>query len=171
MDLSTSMRTDMCGQLGAGDADRTVTVCGWVDRRREHGEHHAFIDLRDHTGVLQCVVDGSHDLRSEYVVRMTGTVRPRPEGTVNPELATGEVEIDVSDIEVLSVAEPPPFPMDERTSVDETIRLRHRYVDLRKDRMQRNLRTRATVNAAIRRSMERQGFVEVETPMLIASTP
>jgi aspartyl-tRNA synthetase len=171
MDLSTSMRTDMCGRLAAPDTDRTVSVCGWVDRRREHGEHLAFIDLRDHTGVVQCVVDGSHDLRSEYVVQMTGTVRARPDGTVNPELATGEIEIDVTEIEILADAEPPPFPMDERTAVDETIRLRHRYVDLRKERMQRNLRTRAAVNSAIRGAMERQGFVEVETPMLIASTP
>ena len=171
MDLTTSMRTDMCGRLAAPDTDRTVTVCGWVDRRREHGEHLAFIDLRDHTGVVQCVVDGSHDLRSEYVVQMTGTVRARPDGTVNPELATGEIEIDVTEIEILADAEPPPFPMDERTAVDETIRLRHRYVDLRKERMQRNLRTRAAVNSAIRGAMERQGFVEVETPMLIASTP
>ncbi len=171
MDLSTSMRTDMCGRLTTADIGRTITVCGWVDRRREHGEHLAFVDLRDHTGVLQCVIDGSRDLRSEYVARMTGVVRPRPEGTVNPDLATGEVEVDVASVEILSQAEPPPFPMDERTSVDETIRLRHRYVDLRKNRMQRNLRTRAVVNSTIRRAMEEQGFVEVETPMLIASTP
>ncbi len=171
MDLSTAMRTDMCGQLNAADIGRTITVCGWVDRRREHGEHLAFIDLRDHTGVLQCVVDGSRDLRSEYVVSMTGEVRPRPEGTVNPDLSTGEVEVDVKSVEILSKAEPPPFPMDERTGVDETIRLRHRYVDLRKSRMQRNLRTRALVNSTIRSAMEAQGFTEIETPMLIASTP
>ncbi len=171
MDLSTAMRTDMCGQLSAADIGRTITVCGWVDRRREHGEHLAFVDLRDHTGVLQCVVDGSRDLRSEYVVSMTGEVRPRPEGTVNPDLSTGEVEVDVKSVEILSKAEPPPFPMDERTGVDETIRLRHRYVDLRKARMQRNLRTRALVNSTIRSAMEAQGFTEIETPMLIASTP
>jgi aspartyl-tRNA synthetase len=171
MDLSTSLRTDMCGSLTAADVGRTVTVCGWVDRRREHGEHLAFIDLRDHVGIVQCVVDGSHDLRSEYVARMTGPVRLRPADTANADLATGEVEIDVQEIEILAEAEPPPFPLDERTDVDETIRLRHRYVDLRKERMQRNLRTRATVNSALRRGMESQGFVEIETPMLIASTP
>ena len=171
MDLSTSMRTDMCGTLTAADAGREVTLCGWVDRRREHGEHLAFIDLRDHTGVVQCVVDGSRDLRSEYVVQMKGEVRTRPEDTANPDLATGEIEIDVTEVEILAEAEPPPFPLDERTDVDETIRLRHRYVDLRKDRMQHNLRVRATVNSAIRRGMEAQGFVEIETPMLIASTP
>ncbi len=170
-DLTTSMRTDMCGQLTVADAGRTVSVCGWVDRRREHGEHLAFIDLRDHTGVVQCVVNSSHDLRSEYVARMTGEIRLRPNDTANLDLDTGEIEIEVTDIEILAEAEPPPFPLDERTDVDETIRLRHRYVDLRKSRMQRNLRTRALVNSAVRRGMEEQGFVEVETPMLIASTP
>lgn len=169
--LSTSMRTDMCGQLTASDAGRTVTVCGWVDRRREHGEHLAFIDLRDHTGIVQCVVNRSHDLRGEYVARMTGEVRPRPDDTANLDLATGEIEIEVTEIEILSESEPSPFPLDERTEVDETLRLRHRYVDLRKERLQRNLRTRAKVNSAIRRGMEQKGFVEIETPMLVASTP
>ena len=168
---ATAMRTDLCGRLGPDDVGRAVTVCGWVDRRREHSEHLAFVDLRDHSGVLQCVVDGARDLRSEFVVRITGTVRLRPEGTVNPALATGEVELQDCDVELLSRAEPPPFPLDERTEVDETLRLRHRYVDLRKPRMQHNLRARAAVNRAIRGAMDAQGFVEVETPMLIASTP
>ena len=168
---STAMRTDLCGRLRPGDTGRTVTVCGWVDRRREHSEHLAFVDLRDHSGVLQCVVDGARDLRSEYVVRITGTVRPRPEGTANPALATGEIEVQDCRVELLSRAESPPFPLDERTDTDETLRLRHRYVDLRKPRMQRNLRSRAAVNRAIRQAMDAQGFVEVETPMLIASTP
>ncbi len=165
------MRTDYCGELRPDDVDRQVAVCGWVARRREHGEHLAFIDVRDRTGIVQCVVDGAHDLRSEYVVRVTGPVRLRPEGTVNPELATGQVEIGPAQVEVLSVAEPPPFQIDERVEVDETIRLRYRYLDLRSPRMQRNLTVRATVNSALRRAMEAQGFTEIETPMLIASTP
>jgi aspartyl-tRNA synthetase len=166
------LRTDYCGELRAGDAGRTVSVCGWVARRREHGEHLAFVDVRDHTGLVQCVVDGAHDLRSEYVVCVTGTVRPRPEGTVNPNLPTGEIEIGDCTVEVLSFAEPPPFPIDERADqVDETVRLRYRYLDVRRERMQRNLRIRSKVNSAVRRAMERQGFVEVETPMLMASTP
>jgi len=165
------MRTDMCGTLRADDAGRAVALCGWIDRRREHGEHLAFIDLRDHTGVVQCVVDGAHDLRAEYVVRVTGTVRIRPDGTVNAELPTGEIEIGDCDVEVLNQAEPPPFPLTDRTDTDETIRLRHRYVDLRRGRLQRNLRTRAAVNSALRSAMERHGFVEIETPTLIASTP
>ncbi len=168
----TLLRTHMCGQLRPEHVGETVSVCGWVARRREHGEHLAFIDLRDHTGLLQCVVDGAHDLRSEYVVRITGVVRPRPEGTVNESLATGEIEVGDCAVEVLSVAEPPPFPLDDRAAeVDETVRLRHRYVDLRREAMQRNLRTRAKINGALRRAMDAQGFVEVETPMLIASTP
>jgi aspartyl-tRNA synthetase len=166
-----TLRTDFCGQLGAGDVGRDVSVCGWVASRREHGEHLAFIDLRDHTGVVQCVVDHAHDLRSEYVLRITGTVRGRPQGTVNPNLPTGEIEVYDCEVEVLNTAEPPPFPVTDRTEADETIRLRHRYVDLRRDRMQRNLRLRAVVNSAIRRSFEEQGFVEVETPLLMVSTP
>jgi len=170
-DYSTSMRTDRCGDLRVDDVGRTVTLCGWVDRRREHGEHLAFIDLRDRSGVVQLVVDGAHDLRSEYVLQVTGTVRERPADTANDSLATGAVEIDAAEVTVLSAAEPPPFPLDERTDVDEVLRLRHRYVDLRRPRLQRNLEVRARVNSAVRGAMEEQGFVEVETPMLIASTP
>ncbi|MEY2569465.1 MAG: aspartyl-tRNA synthetase [Actinomycetota bacterium] len=166
-----TMRTDYCGTLTAADAGRQVTVCGWVASRREHGEHLAFVDLRDHTGVVQCVVDHAHDLRSEYVLRITGTVRPRPEGTVNADLPTGEVEIHDAEVEVLSTAEPPPFQVTDRIQADETVRLKHRYVDLRRDRMQRNLRLRSKVNNAIRASMVDQGFVEVETPLLMVSTP
>ncbi len=169
---ATTLRTDLCGTLRAGDAGRTVSVCGWVARRREHGEHLAFIDLRDHTGLVQCVVDGDHDLRSEYVARITGVVRPRPVGTVNANLGTGEVEIQDCVVEILAVAEPPPFPLDARADdVDENVRLRYRYLDIRRERLQRNLRVRASVNSAVRRAMERQGFVEVETPMLMPSTP
>ncbi len=166
------MRTHRCGELRADDVGRSVTLCGWVARRREHGEHLAFIDLRDHTGVVQCVVDGAHDLRSEFVVRITGTVRIRPEGTANDALATGAIEVGDCAVEVLSAAAAPPFPVDERADgVDEGIRLKYRYLDLRRERMQRNLRIRAAVNSAIRRAMERQGFVEVETPLLMPSTP
>ena len=140
-------------------------------RRREHGEHLAFLDLRDHTGLVQCVVDGAAELRSEYVVRVVGVVRARPEGTDNAALATGEVELGECEVEVLNTAEAPPFQLDDRVEVDEMVRLAHRYVDLRTERMQRNLRVRARVNGALRRAMDDQGFVEVETPMLIASTP
>jgi aspartyl-tRNA synthetase len=165
------LRTDYCGELRSDDVGRTVSLCGWVARRREHGEHLAFVDLRDHTGIVQCVVDGAQDLRSEYVVRVTGTVRRRPEDKLNESLATGEIEIGAESVEVLATAEPPPFTVDGRAETDEQVRLRYRYIDLRSERMQSNLRARATVNAAIRRSMERQGFVEVETPLLWTPTP
>jgi len=168
---SVSMRTDHCGTLRSSDIGREVAVCGWVARRREHGEHLAFIDLRDHTGLVQCVVDGAADLRSEYVVRITGTVRQRPDGTTNDNMPTGEIEIGDCSVEILNVAEPPPFQLNDRVEVDEMVRLAHRYVDLRTERMQRNLRIRAKVNASLRRAMDDQGFVEIETPMLIASTP
>jgi aspartyl-tRNA synthetase len=168
---ATAMRTDRCGELGPADVGRDVRVCGWVARRREHGEHLAFVDLRDHTGIVQCVVDGAADLRSEYVVAVSGTVRARPEGMANAQLGTGEVEVGDCSVEVLSVAEPPPFPVEDRVEVDEVVRLRNRYVDLRRPRLQANLRMRARVNAALRRAMERQGFCEVETPLLWSPTP
>ena len=169
---ATALRSHRCGDVRESDVGRTVTLCGWIARRREHGEHLAFLDLRDHSGVVQCVVDDKVDVRSEWVVRVTGTVRPRPEGTVNENLATGGVEIADCVIEVLNQAEPPPFPIDARADdVDENVRLKYRYLDIRRERMQRNLRIRATVNSAIRRAMEEQGFVEVETPFLMPSTP
>jgi aspartyl-tRNA synthetase len=169
---ATTMRTHLCGELRADDIGRTVSLCGWVGRRREHGEHLAFVDLRDHSGVIQCVVNDDVDVRSEYVLRVTGVVRARPEGTVNAGLPTGEVEIGECQVEILRQATPPPFPIDARADdVDENVRLQHRYLDLRRERMQRNLRVRARINAAVRSAMEAQGFVEVETPMLVPSTP
>lgn len=168
----TNLRTHMCGHIGDADVGSTVSVCGWVSRRREHGEHLAFVDLRDHSGVIQCVVDNSVDVRSEYVVRITGVVRLRPEGTTNETLATGRVEVGECSVEILNAAEPPPFPVDQRADeVDEGIRLKYRYIDIRRERMQRNLRIRAAVNSAIRAEMESNGFVEVETPFLMPSTP
>ena len=167
-----SMRTHYCGSLRPDQIGQTVSVCGWVGRRREHGEHLAFVDLRDHTGLVQCVVTNDVDVRSEYVLRITGVVRARPEGTVNDKLGTGHIEIGECVVDVLNSAEPPPFPIDARADdVAETTRLQFRYLDLRRERMQRNLRVRAKVNSAARAAMERQGFVEVETPMLMPSTP
>ena len=165
------MRTHWCGELRTAQIGEKVALCGWVARRREHGEHLAFMDLRDREGIVQCVIDGAVDVRNEWVVRVTGTVRARPEGTANPNLPTGEVEVGDCEVEVLSQAEPPPFPLDDRVETDETVRLRYRYLDLRRDRMQSNLRARAKANSAMRGALEEQGFVEVETPMLIASTP
>jgi aspartyl-tRNA synthetase len=165
------LRTHWCGELRPAHVGQRVTVCGWVAHRREHGEHLAFVDLRDREGLVQCVVDGSVDARNEWVARITGVVRLRPEGTANPALVTGEVELGECEVEILGAAEAPPFPVDERVEADEILRLRYRYVDLRRGRMLGNLRARALANAAFRSSMEEQGFVEIETPLLIASTP
>ncbi|HUF97439.1 MAG TPA: aspartate--tRNA ligase [Ilumatobacter sp.] len=169
---STSMRTHQCGELRSDHIGQTVSLTGWVGRRREHGEHLAFVDIRDHSGITQCVVDNDVDVRSEYVVRITGIVRARPEGTVNPALPTGDVEIGECQVEVLRTALTPPFPIDARADgVDENLRLQYRYLDLRRERMQKNLRVRSAVNSAVRQAMVDQGFVEVETPMLVPSTP
>jgi aspartyl-tRNA synthetase len=176
------MRTDRAGDLRTTDIDRDVVVCGWVDSRRDHGGV-VFLDVRDVAGILQVVVDPGardgeggvgadvHRVRNEYVVRVVGTVRHRPEGTVNDTLPTGAVEVAATTLEVLNEADTPPFPVDDRVEADEMLRLRYRYVDLRRPRLQRNLRVRAQVNAALHRSLDAQGFTEVETPMLIASTP
>ena len=169
---STAMRTHQCGELRPEQIGATVSLCGWVATRREHGEKLAFIDLRDHTGVTQCVVDNTVDVRGEYVIRVTGTVAARPPENLNDKLPTGGIELQGCVVEILNSAEPPPFPISERAdAVAETTRLQYRYLDIRRERMQRNLRVRAAVNSAIRRSMEDQGFVEVETPMLVPSTP
>ena len=166
------MRTHMCGELDIASVGQTVSLCGWVARRREHGEHLAFVDIRDHSGIMQCVVDNDVDVRSEYVIRVTGVIRARPEGTINSSLITGMVEIGDCVVEILNSAEPPPFPVDARADdVDEMIRLKYRYLDIRRERMQKNLRVRAQINSAIRKEMETNGFVEVETPFLMPSTP
>lgn len=169
---STALRTHLCGDMRAENIGQVVTLCGWVGRRREHGEHLAFLDLRDFSGIVQCVVDNTVDVRTEWVIRVTGKVQARPSGTVNANIPTGEVELAECKIEVLNNAEPPPFPIDQRgDDVDENVRLKFRYLDIRRERMQKNLRLRAAINSAIRKSMESQGFTEIETPLLMPSTP
>jgi len=168
---ATSMRDMLCGSVNAEHIGQKLSFCGWVAKRREHGEHLAFVDLRDRSGLLQVVVDGKVDVRSEYVIRVTGTVTKRPDGTINDKLATGEIELTDCTVEILSAAEPPPFQLDERVDIDEQVRLKYRYLDIRREKMQRNLRLRAAVNASLRSSMEAQGFCEVETPLLWAPTP
>jgi aspartyl-tRNA synthetase len=119
---TTSLRDRLCASVSAELVGERVSVCGWVAKRREHGEHLAFVDLRDYTGVVQCVVPGSLDVRSEYVVRVTGTVSRRPDGTVNEKLVTGQLELTECEVEVLSIAEPPPFQLDDRVDIDEQVR-------------------------------------------------
>ncbi len=169
------IRTREAGSLRASDAGSTVTLAGWVARRRDHGGV-TFIDLRDGSGIVQVVVRESeavHDLRNEYCIAATGLVRERPEGNANPELPTGEVEVVVDTVEVLSESAPLPFPTDERKSanINEEVRLKYRYLDLRRDDMAYNLRTRAKATKVIRDAMDELGFLDIETPNLTRSTP
>jgi aspartyl-tRNA synthetase len=169
------MTRTAAGSLRPSHIGQTVTVSGWVQRRRDHGGI-AFVDIRDASGIVQVVADpATHvevaDLRMEYCVSVTGVVRERPEGTENPDLPTGAVEIGVEDLVVLSPADTLPFMIDDRVEIDERARLRHRYLDLRRPRMGANLRARSRATAAIRRTLDAQGFLEVETPTLIRSTP
>ena len=169
------MRTHEAGSLREGNVGERVTVAGWVQRRRDHGGI-AFIDVRDATGLIQVVADPSEheqvaDLRMEYCVSVSGTVRHRPEGTKNPDLPTGAVEIGVEELRVLAPSDALPFMIDDRVEVDERTRLRYRYLDLRRPQMAENLRARSRATAVIRRTLEGQGFLEVETPTLINSTP
>lgn len=169
------MRSHGAGTVDIADVDSEVTVAGWVQRRRDHGGI-AFFDLRDTTGLVQIVADPDElsmvaDLKMEYCVQVTGTVRKRPEGTENPDLPTGMVEIGAEEIVVLAPAKTLPFMIDDRTDVDERVRLQYRYLDLRRPRMAANLRARSRATAAIRRTLDGMGFLEVETPTLINSTP
>jgi aspartyl-tRNA synthetase len=177
--MRTALRTHTCGELRAADAGESVTLCGWVWRRRDHGGV-TFVDLRDREGLVQLVFHpedapnahaAAQHLGSETVVRVTGEVRARPEGTVNPELPTGEVEVAVSELEVLSQADTPPFVIEDRIEASEELRLRYRYLDLRRPEMTKVLALRHAINRIIREEMEGRGFLEVETPLLGRSTP
>ena len=170
------LRTHTAGSLRTSDIGRIVTLTGWVDRRRDHGGV-AFIDLRDASGIAQVVIreEVAHDLRAEYVLAVTGEVARRPEGNANPNLPTGEVEVVVSDVEILNPAAPLPFQVSDHAEdvgqVGEEARLRYRYLDLRRSPMQHAMRLRAAANQAARRVLDAHGFVEVETPTLTRSTP
>lgn len=177
------MRTHYCGEVNKTDIGKTVNLYGWVDRRRDHGGV-IFLDLRDRTGVVQIVSDPvrtptsynrANALRNEYVVQITGVVTQRPDDSLNPRLATGEIEIYAESIEILNaVRKQLPFQVatSETESVKEDLRLKYRYLDLRRDRMAKNLQLRHQVVKAIRRYLEdEQNFIEVETPILTRSTP
>ena len=168
----------MCGELRTGDVGRTTTLAGWVSRRRDHGGL-VFIDLRDPTGLMQLVLNPERapaaaelakEIRNEFVLRATGEVVARASETLNPKMPTGEIELQVDELEIVSRSTPLPFQLDD-DGVDETLRLRYRWLDLRTERMQRNLRLGATVVWAIRRSMEEQGFIDIWTPGLTLGTP
>ncbi len=171
------MRSHYCGAISATLVDRTVTLCGWAHRRRDHGGV-IFVDLRDREGLAQVVFDPdrreafriAERVRSEYVLRVTGSVRRRPAGTVNPGLASGEVEVLAHEVEILNASATPPFQIDDENLAEDT-RLQHRVLDLRREPMQRNLRLRHRAAAAVRRFLDEHGFVDIETPVLYKSTP
>ncbi|WP_444940017.1 aspartate--tRNA ligase [Microbulbifer sp. ZKSA004] len=172
------MRSDYCGVLRSADIDRVVTLCGWVDRRRDHGGV-IFIDLRDREGIVQVVFDPdaaehfemADRVRSEYVLKVTGRVRARAPEAVNPNMVTGEVEVYGTELEILNTAETVPFQLDEHTEVGEDIRLKYRYLDLRRNEMQNNLYFRSKLTTAIRNYLDEHGFLDIETPILTRATP
>jgi len=171
------MRTHYCGDVNAAHIDQIVTLCGWAHRRRDHGGV-IFIDLRDREGLVQVVCDPdraetfrtAERVRNEFCLRVTGRVRRRPEGTLNPDMSTGEIEVLAQDLEVLNASVTPPFQLDE-DNLNENVRLQHRVIDLRRPQMQANLRLRYRVSMAVRRYFDEQGFLDIETPMLTRSTP
>ena len=170
------MRTHYCGDIHAETIGQQVSVAGWVHRRRDHGGV-IFIDLRDREGLLQIVFDPdtpeifaqAERIRGEYVLAVKGTVRPRPDGTVNPNLASGEVEVLATELEVLNEAETPPFHHDEHAHED--VRLRYRYLDLRRDEMAERIKLRHQVTQQLRSFMDENGFLDIETPILTRATP
>ncbi|QGP90760.1 Aspartate--tRNA ligase [Neomoorella glycerini] len=171
-------RSHGCGELRAGDTGKEVTLMGWVHRRRDHGGL-IFIDLRDRSGLVQVVCDPeagpafkkAEEVRNEYVVAVTGRVRPRPEGTANPKLATGTIEVEARELRILNRAKTPPFYIEDNIEVDEALRLRYRYLDLRRPEMQGIMYLRYRTTRAIRAFLDSRGFWEIETPMLTRSTP
>ncbi len=177
--LGDMRRTHHCRQLGAEDIGAEVVLMGWVQRRRDHGGV-IFVDLRDREGITQVVfnpeVDGrvhekAHTIRNEYVLAVRGKVDPRPEGMINPNLKTGRVEVTVTELKILNTADTPPFMVEDRVDVSENIRLKHRHIDLRRPGLQRNLILRHRASAAVRRFLNDQGFLDLETPVLTRSTP
>src|SRR4249920_153709 len=171
------MRTHYCGELSAALVERTVTLCGWAHRRRDHGGV-IFVDLRDREGLAQVVFDPDRPeafaiaerVRSEFVLRVTGRVRRRPPGTVNPDLASGEVEVLAHEVEILNPSAPLPFQIDDE-NLNEITRLTHRVLDLRREPMQKNLKLRYRTAMAVRSYLDAHGFIDIETPMLTRSTP
>ncbi len=172
------MRSVYCGELNTSNIDQEVSLCGWVDRRRDHGGV-IFIDLRDREGIIQVVFDPDNEanfaladkVRTEFVLSVKGKVRARSEATVNANMATGAVEVYGTEIEILNTAETPPFQLDSHTNVGEDVRLTYRYMDLRREKMQDNLRFRSKVTNAVRNYLDDQGFLDIETPILTRATP
>lgn len=171
-------RTTYCGLVTTAHLEQEITLYGWVDRRRDHGGV-IFLDLRDREGIVQVVFDPdagdffqqADRVRSEYVLQVTGKVRARSEATVNPNMATGEIEVYGTQLEILNSAVTPPFQMDEHITVGEDVRLKHRYMDLRRTEMQNSLRFRSKITNSIRNYLDENGFLDIETPIMTRATP
>ncbi|MDY0189973.1 MAG: aspartate--tRNA ligase [Desulfuromonas sp.] len=177
--LGNWKRTHYCGDLTSAHIGSEVCLMGWVQRRRDHGGL-IFIDLRDREGIAQLALDPDRDpeahskadkIRNEFVIAIKGTISPRPEGTINPKMKTGEIEVEVSELRVLNTSRTPPFLLDEHIDVAENIRLKHRYLDLRRPALQKNMILRHKVTRSVRTYLDEQGFLEIETPVLTKSTP
>jgi len=171
-------RSVYCGLVRSSDNDKEITLMGWVDRRRDHGGV-IFLDLRDREGIVQVVFDSdageffnlADSVRSEYVLKVTGKVRARSEATVNPNMGTGEIEIYGTELEILNTAQTPPFQLDEFVTVGEDVRLKYRYMDLRRNEMQNSLRFRSKITSSIRNYLVDDGFLDIETPIMTRATP
>ena len=171
------MRSHYCGEISTAEVGETVALCGWVHRRRDHGGV-IFLDVRDRSGLVQVVYDPDTQesfatadrVRNEYVLRMVG-VRPRMEGKINPDMATGEIEVLGSELEILNVAATPPFQLDAHSDAGDDVRLKYRYMDLRRPEMQQRLVLRSRITSFVREFLESDGYLDVETPTLTAATP
>ena len=171
-------RTTYCGLVRSAHVDEEITICGWVDRRRDHGGV-IFLDLRDREGIVQVVFDSdagefftqADKVRSEYVLKLTGKVRARSEATINANMGTGEIEVYGTHLEILNTAETPPFQLDDHITVGEDVRLKHRYMDLRRTQMQNSMRFRSKITASIRNYLVEHGFLDIETPIMTRATP
>ena len=177
--MTALKKTHSCGDLTRKDAGSVVTLMGWVHTRRDHGGL-IFVDLRDRGGITQVVFNPetsaethelAHDIRSEYVLAVTGTVAPRPGNTVNPKLPTGEIEVLANGLEILNTSKTPPFMIEDDTDVAEMLRLKYRYLDLRRPSLQKTLITRHRITRTVRRFLDGHGFIDIETPFLTKSTP
>jgi len=172
------MRTHLCGQLRDSHIDDQVSLCGWVHRRRDHGGV-IFLDVRDHAGIVQVVFDPdtvesfklADQVRNEYVLNITGRVRTRDAAAINPKMATGMIEVLGKELTILNASETPPFQLDEHSDAGEDVRLRYRYIDLRRPEMQDKLRLRSKVSHFIRNYLDQQDFIDIETPILTKATP
>ena len=172
------MRSHYCGDIRSSDVGEEVEIYGWVHRRRDHGGV-IFLDVRDRTGILQVVFDpdtqesfaAADSVRNEFVLKAKGKVRPRPEGTANADMPTGEIEVLGLELTVLNAAKTPPFQLDEHSEAGEDIRLRYRYLDLRRPEMQQRMQTRAKITSQVRSFLEENGFWDIETPTLSRATP